>query len=124
MLTTDSAPDLLQMAKGMLTQLAQRMAESPKKLWTNAWRRARTRDDGHARSTEGTLVSELGWPSGAFKRVANGLGWPKGDRQSAEVSRETMHAEPEPSPLEHNWPQPEHAHEANDPTGTILNTQV
>jgi chromosome partitioning protein len=64
-------------------------------LWTNAWSRIRTRDDGQARSTEGTLVSELGWPSGALKRVANGLGWPKGDSKPPMVSRETVHPEPE-----------------------------
>jgi chromosome partitioning protein len=47
------------------------------------------------RSTEGTLVSELGWPSGAIKRMANGLGWPKSERSSSTVSRETS-ARPEP----------------------------
>ena len=36
-------------------------------------------------------MSELGWPSGAFKRVANGLGWPKADHAtSPSVSRETL----------------------------------
>ncbi len=33
-------------------------------------------------------MSELGWPSAALKRMANGLGWPKADRGST-VSRET-----------------------------------
>lgn len=67
------------------------------KLWTNAWSQTRTRDDIQARSTEGTLVSELGWPSGAIKRVANGLGWPRGDHEPAVVSRETVPPEPEAS---------------------------
>jgi chromosome partitioning protein len=35
------------------------------------------------------LVSELGWPSGAIKRLANGLGWPKSNGASSVVSRET-----------------------------------
>ena len=32
-------------------------------------------------------MSELGWPSGKFRRVVNGLGWPRG--HSVDVSRET-----------------------------------
>ena len=36
-------------------------------------------------------MSELGWPSGTFKRIANGLGWPKGGgrHHPSHVSRET-----------------------------------
>ncbi|GAA3608544.1 hypothetical protein GCM10022223_25710 [Kineosporia mesophila] len=45
---------------------------------------------------EGTLVSELGWPSAALKRMANGLGWPKSDHKL--VSRETSPRKPESDP--------------------------
>ena len=55
------------------------------------------------RSTEGTLVTELGWPSGAFRRVANGLGWPKAGQEPAVVSRET--SQPEAPPPEVQGPE-------------------
>ncbi len=34
-------------------------------------------------------MSDLGWPSTALKRMANGLGWPRSERKPAKVSRET-----------------------------------
>ena len=74
-------------------------------------------------STEGTLVSELGWPSGAFKRVANGLGWPKGDRESAVVSRETERPEPEAPASRQDWLAPDDARGAGDPEGEPLAAQ-
>jgi chromosome partitioning protein len=70
------------------------------------------------------LVSELGWPSGAFKRMANGLGWPKGDRGSSMVSRETARPEPTTPSSRQDWSAPDDARGAADSTGSVLDTRA
>src|SRR4051812_25709843 len=53
-------------------------------LRTAAWHVPGTRDDGPGDRREGILVSGLGWPSGALRRMAGGLGWPRNGKESGE----------------------------------------
>ena len=50
----------------------------------------------------GIRVSGLGWPAGALRRMADGLGWPRSGRDqrvSRETGRSSRHVSPHPEPI-------------------------